>query len=266
MFYYLGNNKGILKTNLGLKLYVDSSEKSITPHLITDSQWEPNITKFITSVLKPGMNVVEIGANIGYYSTIIAAKIGPQGHLWSFEPNSEVYKLLKLNLEINGYSDRSSSIHGAVSDSSGMAQFTALEDHKVSSSLMCEEDLNSIEARKYENESRSFEFVNTYHLDNPALGFNGAQIDLLKMDAEGFEWKIFEGAQEFLSRNPKLQMIVEFVPEYLNLVSENGAEKLLDMVLSRGYSLKWIDDQGRPIVAPKEELLGRHYSELYLVK
>lgn len=263
MYHYLGNNKGIVKTNKGAKLYVNTKEKSISPHLITDGYWEPNITNFMWNHVKPGMQIVEIGANIGYYTTMMAGKIGEDGLVTAFEPNPAVFKLLKDNIEVNGLRPRVNLHELAVSNSTGEKFFTMLEDHVVSSSLLSPATLSMVEGGLYENESKGRVTVQTTDLDS-LLPMN--HVDFMKIDAEGYEWHIFDGMKELLKRNPKMTMLVEFVPEYLGHASENGATKLLQMITDLGYKLKYIDTTGQVKPISVTDALNKHYLELFLEK
>ena len=76
---YLGNNIALTKTIYGQKMYVDTRDQSLTPHILLDGDWEGNITKVFLANVKSGMHVVDIGANVGYYSLLAGRKIGKNG-------------------------------------------------------------------------------------------------------------------------------------------------------------------------------------------
>lgn len=65
MAVYLGNSRAITRTIYGHKIYVDTRDHSLTPHLLVDGNWEDWITKVFRSVVRDGMKVVDVGANIG---------------------------------------------------------------------------------------------------------------------------------------------------------------------------------------------------------
>ncbi len=67
---YVGNNMVLTSTLCSQKLYVDTRDVSLSPHIIIDGYWESWVTRAIQRLVKPGMIVVEIGANIGYYTTL----------------------------------------------------------------------------------------------------------------------------------------------------------------------------------------------------
>jgi len=64
--------------------------------------WEPKDTHFISSKINPGITVLDIGADIGYYTLVLAKLVGPKGSLFSFEPIPKAKWYLDKNIEMNG--------------------------------------------------------------------------------------------------------------------------------------------------------------------
>jgi hypothetical protein len=141
--------------------------------------------------------------------------------------------------------------------------FTTLAEHGVSSSLLPPESLSTVENGLYRYEKKDQIQVVTTTID---VILPNIKVDLMKIDAEGFEYHIFEGMTETLKNNPKMQLIVEFVPEYLNLASKDGASKLLTLITHLGYKLKHIDELGRTQLISIDDALNSKYLELYLSK
>src|SRR5579871_4793090 len=67
---YLGDHTLLIQTVFGHVMYVDSRDLSLTPHLFRQGYWELDVTRFFLGVVKPGMRVVEVGANVGYYTLL----------------------------------------------------------------------------------------------------------------------------------------------------------------------------------------------------
>jgi hypothetical protein len=84
---YCGNNRVLLRTAHGHRMYVDSRGLSVAPWLISDGVWEPWVARAILRMLGPGMRVVEVGANVGYFSVLMGHAIGPAGRLTTVEAN-----------------------------------------------------------------------------------------------------------------------------------------------------------------------------------
>src|SRR3989344_1775867 len=62
-------------------------------------------TKLFKSLLKPGMNVVDVGAAIGYYTCIAGKLLGPEGKVYAFEPAPRNFSILRKNIELNNLSN-----------------------------------------------------------------------------------------------------------------------------------------------------------------
>lgn len=64
--------------------------------------WEPNISRWVQGYLRPADVVVDIGANVGYFSLLCASRVGPEGRVIAFEPVPSLVAVLRDNLALNG--------------------------------------------------------------------------------------------------------------------------------------------------------------------
>ncbi|KAF0200470.1 MAG: FkbM family methyltransferase, partial [bacterium] len=87
----------------GPKIYLDTRETSLAPMIIQYGLWEKWVTDVFLSLVKPGMTVVDIGANCGYYSLLAAQAVGPSGQVHCVEPNPILHNNLTRSFAINGY-------------------------------------------------------------------------------------------------------------------------------------------------------------------
>jgi FkbM family methyltransferase len=101
-FYYLGNNRGLTYLETGHPFFVNTSDCALTPWLIMGGHWETWADRVVSSYLRPGMKVIDVGANVGYYSVKWGSMIGPSGELHAFEPNPEMTQFLYENFTLNG--------------------------------------------------------------------------------------------------------------------------------------------------------------------
>ncbi len=248
---YLGDHRALTSTIYGRKLFVDTRDYTLAPHLLMDGYWEIWTTNVIRSLLAPGMRVIEAGANVGWYSVIIADAIGPTGSLDAFEANPPVYELLRLNLEINGMGGFSRAHHLAVMDRSGSVTLHVAEKHNAWSSIHAglEE-----ESKRYGDSVRRVE-VPCVKLDD-MFADDPRPLDLLKMDIEGGEALALEGMRNLIARSPRLRMIIEFGPGWLrNMGRDPGA--FLKAFCEEGFALRIIgtDSRHRAIsIAEAEEI------------
>jgi len=84
--------------------------------------WEPEVVRSIQSHVKRGMRVLDIGAQSGFYSLLLARLIGPEGLVFAFEPLPANYRILEENVSLN-HINNVVVIREAVSDQSGEISF-----------------------------------------------------------------------------------------------------------------------------------------------
>ncbi|HHK74184.1 MAG TPA: FkbM family methyltransferase [Rhizobiales bacterium] len=253
---YLGNNRALTQTKWGHKVFVDTTDVSLTPHILLDGYWEMWITKALLSELKPGMTFVDIGSNLGYFSILGADAVGESGKVISFEANPEMHELTYRNLEINGFLDRSECHNKAAFSENTMLEFKLYEKHKGSSSLYALD-----EAAAHFHDSLTTISVEAVTLDSALAG---RKVDVIKMDAEGAEPAILSGARNLLADNPDIAIFMEFSPGFLPSMGES--EAVLDMMTGLGFSIRRIDTDSSLVPVDKEELLSDVYRQfdLYL--
>jgi len=184
----------------GHKLYLDPRDMGMArAFLLFQGRWEETETQLFCSLVRPGMTVVDIGANVGYYTLLAAKLTGPSGHVYAFEPSPENFRLLQRNVEANGYQNVT-LVPKAVSAASGKASLTLDRSSSGGHSLS-----------QFRGGADSVE-VETVSLDDFFAGPQPTAIDVLKMDAEGAETGILAGMQGVLARNPGLTLLTEFFP------------------------------------------------------
>ena len=116
---YLGDHTSLCRV-LGKHLcYVDTRDRHLAPHLIMNGFWEPWITVAIAQRMRPGMVCVDVGANLGYFTMLLADLVGPSGAVIAFEPNPRLRELCTSSISANGFRDRTCVSGFAASDRDG---------------------------------------------------------------------------------------------------------------------------------------------------
>jgi FkbM family methyltransferase len=164
---------------------------------------EAGEVKFLESIAKEGMHVIDIGANIGIATVAIAKRIRRGGKLYSFEPLPEYFDILKDNVSSNGL-ENVKVYELAVTDQVGRAPFYQKE---LSSGIVFEE-----EAKKFE--------VPTTTIDRFLSEEKAERIDLINMDCEGSELLVLRGAEETLSKN-KVKIFCEIHHDFLKQLGQS---------------------------------------------
>ena len=176
---------------------------------LKDNPHERGEVKFLESIAEEGMNVIDIGANIGISSVAIARKIGERGKLYSFEPLPQYFDVLKKNISSNGL-ENVEVYELAVTDQVGRAPFYQKD---LSSGIVFEEG-----AKKCE--------VPTTTIDRFLSEQNTERIDLINMDCEGSELLVLKGAKETLQKN-KVKIFCEIHHDFLKQLGQSVEDLVL---------------------------------------
>ncbi|MGV8130095.1 MAG: FkbM family methyltransferase [Methanolinea sp.] len=149
--------------------------------LWADNTYNDDELAFYSGYLKPGDNVVDVGANIGLISLYSARLVKENGSVLSIEPNPEIFDYFSKNIELNNL-DTIKPVHAALGayESSGYLDENSFDDCQVSISEKgtTRVDIISLDSL-------------TGHLE---------KIDLFKIDVEGFEKFVLEGASKSLEK------------------------------------------------------------------
>lgn len=208
-----------------LRLFVHSGGEYISQRLQELKVWEPTETTCFCTLVKPGDHVLDVGANIGYYSILAAHLTGPAGKVICVEPHPGNFALLKRNLRINGVARHVEAIRAAASAKGGPMR------------LFCS-PVNSGDHRTYKSdEARHSLMVKTLALGE-LMSKHSHRFALVKIDCQGAEEDIFRGMEDSLS-NPSQRpqaIIVEFWP--YGLETNGGyASRFLDRLASLPYKI-----------------------------
>jgi FkbM family methyltransferase len=211
-YCYLGGHRAVARTHRGHKIFLDTRDIGMTPHLALDGSWEPEVEAVLVRLLRPGQQVAEVGANMGYHTLAVAEAIGPDGRLHSFEANPEVLPLLRATLAVNGLTRRVILHPEAALDAAGTVEFSSDPDHIGSGHLAFPGEAG--------NYSRKVT-VPAVTLD--AALADAPPLDLLRMDAEGSEPQVLRGAEALLRRSPRLRIVTEWSPRMMAPRCDLGA-------------------------------------------
>jgi FkbM family methyltransferase len=222
-----------IATSVGdLTIYVDSNDTAIGSFLRKNGHYEPEVTAAVRRHLKKGDCFVDCGASFGYFSVLAGSIVGGKGTVMAFEPGPQNQSLLLLNLTANGI--RTAEVHQmALSDEIGIWRYGKSGANGSISSF----DGDPAHLGGYD-------LVRSSTLDRLV---GQRKIDMMKVDVEGAEGRVFRGAEDTLRRCAPT-LVFEFSPPSLAVTSEMGGDELLRYLGALGYS---VDLVGREVKAPR---------------
>lgn len=147
--------------------------------------------------LGPGQIVVDVGAHIGAFSLMAGRRVGPSGRVLAFEPSPRTFELLKRNLEANGLSWAAPHAY-ALADAEGAAELFIADDSENNPAA---DTLSAQSGRKAVR-------VRLRRLDDVLAEERVDRIDLLKIDVEGAELRVLDGAPRALTLARRIVMEV----------------------------------------------------------
>jgi FkbM family methyltransferase len=227
----------------GLPLGVNPGE-SIGFTILTAKVFDPCVTETLYRLIDPGDLVLDVGANVGYLSSLAVARAGANGSVVAYEPHPRVYEMLDANAARWRSHPSVAAIETrqtAVSDHAGTAELeSSAELFHVNMGLASLSDGGASGAAG----GHRFE-VAVQRLDEE---FGGRQIGLLKIDVEGHEPAVLAGAERLLASGAIRDVVFEDHDPY-----PDASTKLLE---DAGYELMGLENDlfGLRLVAPSERV------------
>ena len=206
-----------------------TKEVNLQNILMLLGSWESGTTALNRRILKRGMIVVDVGAHVGYYTTQYAKLVGTSGRVFAFEPHPGNRSLLQKNVRSLKNVEVASTAVGA---DTTPATFYESAVGSGSHSL--------VGSRYKENHARELTVQKTT-LDT-FFKEKGVRPQFIKVDVEGAEHEVIEGAKEILGASDAPDLVMEFSPSILtsrNLPPDSLPRTLLQL----GYSLFVIDEK-----------------------
>jgi FkbM family methyltransferase len=194
---YLGEGIVLARILGRQKIFLHSSDRGFACHLMLDGFWEMWLTQYLARCVRPGMTVIDVGANYGYYTLLLADAVGEAGHVIAVEPNPAAVTLLGQSVLLNGHSGRTQIVPHALGATAGKRLLFLPSGEPKNATLVDREDV--INGRTIE--------VSTVTLDEIALTY--PKVDLVKIDAEGGEQEILAGMPNLIERDRPM-LVLEY--------------------------------------------------------
>ena len=178
-------------------MYADADDLGIAPHFALNGFWESEVTLALARAVRPGSWCLDVGANHGYYTLVLAAGAGPDGHVTAVEPNPRSVDLMTRTLDVNGFLGHTEVVSRAMSDRHGDTVQFFIPTHRGMNALVGSGGTR--EGTTIETETETIDHMTE---DWP-------QVDVVKIDVEGSEEAVWEGMQRVLAENREITVILE---------------------------------------------------------
>ncbi len=255
---YAGEGTAIVATRWGAKLYVDCSDAVLAPWLLLDGLWETGVTTWFHQVVRPGAHVVDVGANIGYFTVLAAKLTGPTGRVVGFEANPRLRPLAARNLAANSMHGHAEVRHlAAWSEAAELVLH--LRRHFAANSSLAAVDPAFLD--HLGDEASEPVRVPAAALDDELADLG--RVDVVKIDVEGAELRVMQGLRRTLAANPGVQVLCEWSPESIRDLACDPAD-LVTLFDELGLVASVLQDDGTTAPPPADGLLSLPYANLAL--
>lgn len=198
------------------------TDRYLDREIFRKGRFEKRTTLLIRKIVRPGMCAIDVGANFGYFTTILASNVGASGRVLAFEPTHHYRTRIAWHLQANALADRVRVFDFGLSDRCVEMEISIGD---------CSATLHPVS----ESEARAKETISLRPLDSLDEVGTLERVDFVKVDIDGHEPSFLDGAKETLRRHLPI-MVIEFCQANLN-VAGSSVQALRDGLEELGYQL-----------------------------
>lgn len=227
-YYNIFHHGLVLRKIQGNKMYLSVNDRGLSQELLLSDVREPLQTDLVKQLVKPGMTVVDIGANLGYYVLIEAAIVGENGKVYAIEPVPLNYKILKKNVSKNNYESIVETRLCAISDTCGISKMAMTKESNFSTMFLDENEMSEWMKKQLKISTEKIADVETITLDKFLI--DKRPVDFIRMDVEGYEGKIIKGMSDTIKNSRRgLKLFMEIHPSVFRDSQAMIAEIIQDL-------------------------------------
>jgi len=166
--------------------------------------YEKETTEYFLENISQGNVVLDIGANIGYFTLLFASLVGKEGKVFAYEPEPSNFEILKKNVKTNNFQNVILE-NVAVTNSTGTTELYLSEkaagQHRIYKSKDVKKNHVSVKTIRLDDYLNNIPFFE--------------KISFIKLDVEGSEFGVLKGMEKVLSQNKTIELIMEFSPRQI---------------------------------------------------
>ena len=242
---YLLGHKHLVRRIHNYRLCLDLNDPGLSRDIVIRGTREEQLKYVIDRHVSPGDVVLDIGANIGYYTIMLAGRVGPLGKVYAMEPEPRNFRLLQENIRLNKAEEIVETFQMGASDACGMERLYVSQRSNLHSFLSHGADST--------NGSGGDTFVEVPVTDLSSFLQGKRPVDLLRMDIEGYEVETISGLERAIKDGSffgKILFECHF-PRYDD--NTHSMREVLRMLLGQGYHARYLTsgDESKPRIRDK---------------
>ncbi|BAZ04399.1 FkbM family methyltransferase [Calothrix sp. NIES-3974] len=230
------------KYNFSMVLNLD--DNAISRPILVKGEYEQHVTQVLLKYLqhcKPELYFFDIGANLGYYSLLVASQC-PQAKIYSFEPDKNNFRLFTTSINYNQFQTAIAPYRLAVSDENKTIVISNLGNQANYGARFTGNTVH--ELRNYvHGENPYYEEIPAVRLDDFLADI---PVDIVKIDIEGYEPSALKGMVNLLKKNHPI-IFAEFAPSNLKVFGKIEPQEFLYFFTNLNYTINLIDKKGQVI-------------------
>lgn len=205
-------------------MIVAAADNYVGRSIVEYGEWSQSEIDLLQQIIKPGMIVLDIGANIGYHTLAFSKATGPTGKVVSFEPQPEIFQLLCANIAINNLSNVT-ALNIALGKARGIVDMPSI-NYNVPGNFGA---LRLDHSLKEEQSVVSRTPISLNRLDDI---FHAQNAMVIKMDVECMELDVLKGATALLEKSRPAMLVENNLPGEMS-------EHLLKFLFDLNYNCYW---------------------------
>lgn len=262
---YIGDETLLCRVQGLFYLYLPSRDINITPALANFGRVDPWISRVIARTVRRGMTVVDVGANVGYFTMQLARQVGADGQVHAFEPNVDLAQLVRRSAAVNHLGERVVVHPVPLGAEEGREMWlcvpgdalagSAVHDEEWCRTWTVDQEVRCGDERDRWKDTRS---VVLQRLDSLP---EARDIAFAKVDVEGFEPQVWAGMSGVLAGDALRTIVMEYSAGHYA-----DAEAFRGELYRPGWSVSLIDSRDGPVLISRDALAmldpGRAYDLL----
>ena len=205
----------------GFRIYLGNKQARRYSVVNAEEEYNPLEMEIIKENVKSGDSVIDVGANLGFFTLPLSRFVGDKGRVFSFEPEPENFRALEKNILINKLQNVTLE-NLAISNENGTTKLFISEDHGAHT--IFEQTSHKVTGKSID--------THTIRLDDYFLEKSIDEISFIKIDVEGVEFEVLKGMKNLLEKNTHINLLIEFIPKQL-LDFGTDPNELLDFLFER---------------------------------